>query len=89
RGAEIPLAARIFTVADVFDALCSKRPYKVPMDFSETMAILEQDSGSHFDPAVMAVFLPIAREIYDRLASCDEDGIRQLLVERVRQHFGL
>lgn len=89
QGEAIPLAARIFAVADVFDALCSKRPYKAPMDFSAATAILERDSGSHFDPAVIAVFLPMARSIYDHLANCDEEGVRQLLVERVRLHFGL
>ncbi len=88
-GEAIPLAARIFAVADVFDALCSKRPYKAPLGFEAAMAILERDSGSHFDPAVMDAFRPIAREIFDRLADCDEDQARQLLDERVRLHFGI
>lgn len=88
-GEAIPLAARIFAVADVFDALCSKRPYKAPLGFEAAMAILDRDSGSHFDPAVMGAFRPIAREIFDRLADCDEDQARQLLDERVRLHFGI
>jgi HD-GYP domain-containing protein (c-di-GMP phosphodiesterase class II) len=86
-GDNIPLSARIFAVADVFDALCSKRPYKEPMSFDAAMAILDKDTGSHFDPGVMAVFKPMARGIYDRLASCDEDATRNLLEDRVRQHF--
>jgi len=86
-GDNIPLPARIFAVADVFDALCSKRPYKEPMSFDEAMAILEKDTGSHFDPGVMAVFKPLARGIYGRLANCDERATRDLLEERVRQHF--
>ena len=61
------LAARIFAVADVFDALCSKRPYKEPMGFDAAMAILDQDTGSHFDPAVMKVFSRIAQTLYQRL----------------------
>ncbi|WP_428827379.1 HD-GYP domain-containing protein [Azonexus sp. IMCC34842] len=89
KGKEIPLAARIFAVADVFDALCSRRPYKEPMGFDAAMRILEKDTGSHFDPAVMAVFQPMAREIFDRLAECDEDAARHLLEDRVRQHFAL
>jgi len=88
-GEAIPLAARIFAVADVFDALCSKRPYKEPMGFDAAMAILEQDTGSHFDPAVIAVFRPMARPIFDRLANSSEDDARQLLEDRVRQHFDL
>jgi len=86
-GDAIPLSARIFAVADVFDALCSKRPYKEPMSFEASMAILEKDTGSHFDPTVMAVFKPMARSMYDQLAQCDEQAARQLLQERVRHHF--
>jgi len=86
-GEAIPPAARIFAVADVFDALCSKRPYKEPMGFEAAMAILEKDTGSHFDPAVMAVFSPMAREIFDRLADSNEQDARQLLEERVKHHF--
>ena len=86
-GENIPIAARIFAVADVFDALCSKRPYKEPLGFDATMAILERDTGSHFDPAVMAVFQSMAKEIYTRLDNSSEADARQLLEERIRQHF--
>ena len=85
----IPLVARIFAVADVFDALCSKRPYKEPMGFDAAMAILEKDTGSHFDPGVMAVFSTIARNTFDRLAQVSEDEARALMEERVRVHFGM
>ncbi len=86
-GAAIPAAARIFAVADVFDALCSRRPYKQPMSYDAAMAILEKDTGSHFDPSVMAAFRPMAREIHDRLASSGDNEVRQLLEARVRLHF--
>jgi len=86
-GEAIPLPARIFAVADVFDALCSKRPYKEPMSFEASMAILEKDTGSHFDPSVMAVFKPMARAVYDQLAGCDEEATRKLLQDRVKHHF--
>ena len=87
RGEAIPLAARIFAVADVFDALCSKRPYKEPMPFSKAMEILERDTGTHFDPGVMAVFRGIAASIHQRLENTSEDETRGLLEARVRQHF--
>ncbi|MGE5471009.1 MAG: HD-GYP domain-containing protein [Bacteroidota bacterium] len=87
KGEAIPLAARIFAVADVFDALCSRRPYKEPLPFDEAMRILERDTGSHFDPAVMACFRPVAREIYLTLADCSEEQTRNLLEERVHLHF--
>jgi HD-GYP domain-containing protein (c-di-GMP phosphodiesterase class II) len=86
-GEAIPLAARIFAVADVFDALSSKRPYKEPMGFASVMAILDQDTGSHFDPAVMAVFRPMAQAVFERLANSSEDDARLLLADRVRRHF--
>jgi HD-GYP domain-containing protein (c-di-GMP phosphodiesterase class II) len=87
KGQDIPLAARIFAVADVFDALCSKRPYKQPLSLDAALAILEKDTGSHFDPAVMAVFRPIATSIYQRLENSTEEDARGLLEARVRQHF--
>jgi HD-GYP domain-containing protein (c-di-GMP phosphodiesterase class II) len=88
-GHDISLEARIFAIADVFDALCSKRPYKEPKGFEEAISILSRGSGSHFDPDVLAVFLPMAREIYNRMERSSEDDVRLLLAERVRHHFGL
>ena len=89
KGEAIPLSARIFAVADVYDALCSKRPYKQPMDFAEVMSILEKDTGSHFDPAIMAVFRTLAQGIFKRLNGITENDARKLLEECVRRHFGL
>ena len=87
KGESIPLAARIFAVADVFDALCSKRPYKDPMPFEQVMAILERDAGTHFDPAVIAVFRTLATAMHQRLDGANEDETRGLLEARLRQHF--
>lgn len=89
KGVDIPLSASIFAVADVFDALCSKRPYKQPLSFDVTMSILEKDTGSHFNPAVMAIFRKIAKETYDRLENCTESEVCELLENRVRKHFGV
>jgi HD-GYP domain-containing protein (c-di-GMP phosphodiesterase class II) len=86
-GEEIPLSARIFAVADVFDALCSKRPYKEPLSFDAAMSILEKDTGSHFDPSVMDEFRTMARQIYDQLLDLSEDSTRTLLEDKVRKHF--
>ena len=56
-GEEIPLAARIMAVADVFDALVSKRSYKEPFPFEKAMDIIREGAGSHFDPNVAAAFI--------------------------------
>ena len=57
------------------------------MGFDAAMAILEKDTTSHFDPSVMAVFRPMARATFDRLADISESATRQLLEDRVRHHF--
>lgn len=53
---EIPLCARIMAVADVFDALTSKRCYKKAMPLEKAYAIIREESGTHFDPAVVEAF---------------------------------
>ena len=56
KGEEIPLSARIMAVADVFDALVSKRSYKDGLSYEKAMEIIEAGSGSHFDPAIVHAF---------------------------------
>lgn len=68
-GEQIPISARIMAVADVFDALVSQRSYKKPFSFEEAMQIINNDSGSHFDPTVVGAFNKIARQVYDRMMS--------------------
>lgn len=59
KGEEIPLGARLFMVADVYDAITSERPYRSPLDYDEARAAVCSESGSHFDPAVVETFLTI------------------------------
>ena len=59
-GEEIPIEGRITAVADVFDALSNKRPYKPAFPLDKCFAMIEKDAGSHFDPRVVEAFL--ARE---------------------------
>jgi HD-GYP domain-containing protein (c-di-GMP phosphodiesterase class II) len=87
RSQEIPLAARIFAIADVFDALTSERPYKKPLSFEETMRILEEGRGVHFDPDLLDVFAVIARRLYDAFAGHDGSDLRQVLVAAVDPYF--
>lgn len=55
-GQDIPLCARIMAVADVFDALTSERCYKEAMPLEKAFGIMEEETGTHFDPAVMEAF---------------------------------
>ena len=59
RGEEIPFAARIFAIVDVWDALTSKRPYRDPVAPDEVRQLIHEQSGKHFDPYVTDVFLSI------------------------------
>jgi HD-GYP domain-containing protein (c-di-GMP phosphodiesterase class II) len=58
RGDDIPLAARIVAIADVYDALRAERPYKPGLGHAETVAMIADgpDSEKHFDPAILALF---------------------------------
>lgn len=62
-GEQIPLCARIMAVADVFDALVSKRSYKEAFTYDQAFDIIASSSGSHFDPRLVDVFLSLREEI--------------------------
>ncbi|MFP5516608.1 MAG: HD-GYP domain-containing protein, partial [Alphaproteobacteria bacterium] len=57
RGIDIPLSGRIVAIADVFDALLSRRPYKEPWPLEAVVAHLGEQAGHHFDPDLVTVFL--------------------------------
>ncbi|HEX6034172.1 MAG TPA: HD domain-containing phosphohydrolase [Anaerolineales bacterium] len=57
KGDEIPFAARIFPIIDVWDALTSDRPYRKAMSHDEVRQIVKADSGKHFDPVVVEAFM--------------------------------
>lgn len=71
RGDQIPLAARIVAVADVFDALTSDRVYKDAMKPNRARAIIEADSGKHFDPHVVEAFRRRFPELLEEKAEID------------------
>ncbi len=62
KGDKIPLSARIMAVADVYDALRSKRRYKEGFSHEKTCKIIETDSGKHFDPDIVKAFLSVHEE---------------------------
>ncbi len=63
KGKDIPLEGRISTIADVFDALTSSRPYKKAWTIEDAMALIESESGKHFDPELVAHFKQILDEV--------------------------
>ena len=62
KGEEIPLAARIFTVADVFDALTSERPYRPAWSREDALAYIRAESGKHFDPRIVEIFFNLVEK---------------------------
>jgi putative two-component system response regulator len=63
KGTEIPIAARLFAIIDVWDALTSDRPYRKAMSPEEVRQYILQESGKHFDPNVVQLFMACADEI--------------------------
>ena len=62
-GEDIPLSARVMAVADVFDALVSRRSYKEPFTVEQAYNIIRKDSGTHFDPDVVKAFVDAEEEV--------------------------
>jgi HD-GYP domain-containing protein (c-di-GMP phosphodiesterase class II) len=67
-GTDIPMGARIFAVADVFDSLTTERPYRKPVSFGEAAELIARDRGLHFDPAVVETFLRIPFREWEEIA---------------------
>jgi HD-GYP domain-containing protein (c-di-GMP phosphodiesterase class II) len=89
QGEDIALVARIFAIADVFDALCSRRPFKEPKGFDEAIQILHEGAGTHFDPHLIKVFSSLAEPIYQTVLQATEAELRALLSVMVHKHFAL
>jgi len=76
KGESIPVSARIMAVADVYDALISRRVYKDSMSHERAITIIAEGKGSHFDPDMVDAFLAIQdeiRAIAARYADSDAD----------------
>ena len=86
-GEAIPIAARIFALVDVFDALTSVRPYKQALSLEETLSIMEREAGQHFDPMIYAVFRQIAPVLYEQGQSRDHAQWSQELKVMLEQYF--
>lgn len=65
KGEQIPLVSRIITLADVFDALTTKRPYKEEWPVAEAIAFIGSKTGSQFDPALVPIFLSLMKDLLE------------------------
>ena len=64
-GEAIPLSARIVAIADVFDALTTRRPYKEPWPVQDALDHIAAQAGKHFDPAMVALFAPLLPQLLE------------------------
>jgi putative two-component system response regulator len=72
-GEKIPLLGRLMAIADVYDALVSKRPYKTPLEHERAKEIILEGNGSHFDPLLVGVFTTVADQ-FEVAASIQADS---------------
>jgi putative two-component system response regulator len=76
KGDDIPISARLMAVADVYDALISRRVYKPPFPHEKAVAIIQEGKGTHFDPDMVDAFMEISQEFYtvsQRFQDSEED----------------
>ena len=79
-GDDIPVCGRLMAIADVYDALISRRLYKAPMPHSKAVHIITQGAGQHFDPGIVDAFVELKNEFRRAaLAFCDHDEEREAL----------
>jgi putative nucleotidyltransferase with HDIG domain len=83
----IPLNARIFSIADVFDALASARPYKDRIPFGHAMKEMGAQRNRHFDPDLFDAFCEVARELYDRYADEDDETLASEVDHVIARYF--
>ena len=88
RGHDIPFSARLFAVVDVFDALTSIRPYKAALTLKAALKIIEEESGKHFDPVIVEVFLTQAERLYGEIGCTFRGTLQAKLAEVVHKYFG-
>jgi putative two-component system response regulator len=88
RGDAIPISARLMALADVYDALISKRVYKPGFSHAEASGIIHRGSGSHFDPDIVTAFGAIEAQ-FQKIAIdfADDDGMASAEVYRMAQEF--
>ena len=88
-GEAIPLAGRITSVADVFDALMHERPYKQAWPVDDAMHMIQSLSGTWFDPAVVSAFFAVVERLNDEEGDLDhsiESRLKRSRIMRIREY---
>jgi putative nucleotidyltransferase with HDIG domain len=88
-GETIPLAARIFGIADVFDALTSRRMYKDPMSYDAAREVMIAERGKHFDPKLLDRFWTVAPEVYREISTMSVDELEAMILKLITRLFGV
>jgi len=86
-GEDIAVNARMFALADVFDALTSRRPYKEPFSCDKALSIMAEGRGTHFDPALFDLFARIVPAMHAEFGGREDDTARNLVEQRSRRYF--
>jgi putative two-component system response regulator len=84
-GEEIPLIGRIAAIADVFDALTSKRPYKPAWPVEKAVALIQEESGRHFDPALVPVFIDHLPQVMEIMSRYADEPLEQRLYSTIHE----
>ncbi len=89
KGNEIPYITRIFTVADVFDALTSKRPYKKPFSLEESLHIIKDDVRTHFDNEIINAFEEIYEKMYYDIVDISSKELENIFYQNIKPYFNI
>jgi putative nucleotidyltransferase with HDIG domain len=89
KGDAIPIEARVFAVADVFDALTSKRPYKEAFDIQKSFVIIKSNIGIHFDENVIHKFGEIYEKIYYDILDLNLKELKDILYQNIKLYFDI
>lgn len=87
KGEDIPYCARIFAIADVFDALISKRPYKNPLSVDESLLFIQDNANILFDSAMVDAFTSIVSSLYTECYNLETDALEKLFIDAVKPYF--
>jgi putative nucleotidyltransferase with HDIG domain len=87
KGQAISIGARIFAIADVFDTLTSRRPYKESFSYQNAISLIKVKSGINFDPDLVDMFISIIKPIYLDIRESDSHVLRLQMADIINKYF--